>query len=859
VIRTPDQRLRVFVSSTLAELAPEREAVERAVKALALTPVMFELGARPYAPRELYRAYLAQSDIFVGLYWERYGWVGPDMDISGLEDEFRLSGGLPRLLYVKAPAPEREAGLARMLDEIKEKGTEAYRTFTTTRELGRLVRDDLAILLSERFAAGASAGAQPAGSDAMVSATVPRRPRSIPVTSTSLIGRDEQIDEVVALIQAPGTRLVTLVGPGGVGKTRLAIAVAERLDADFPQGATYLALGSISRSDLVMPRIASAVGASIEGARTPMDAVAEFLAETPTLLVLDELEQVAGIAPELDALLARCPGLRILATSRTILRIRAEREYPVAPLSVPAFADRPAVADVADLPAVRLFVDRAQAARFGFTLTDDDAPAIAAICQRLDGLPLAIELAAARTRLLDPSSLLERLRGSLDALGVGPVDLPERQRTLRATVGWSFGLLDADELRMIESLSVFADGWTLDAAAAVTEVSEDRTLDLLDALAGNSLVTVDAVEGGPRFRMATTVRELAAERLAEREDHAAIEQRHAAWFRSLVEGTDWPAERQAVWTTRIGREEANIAAAVRWSLDHDITPLPHLFRILWLYWQSRDRMPEGYAWIQESLGRAGELDEPGQAELQFVAAITAVEVGDDERALTAAAALERLRPRVDEPYLRAATDLAMSWILPIREDIEGALRAAIAAEDGFRAQGQPFLGWAALTVGLLEMTLGRLDEARVSLTEAAELGRRYENRWLETAANTQLAVVAVRTGHHDEARRLLATVADPSAAVDLSTQGLTFALVAHARLVLADGDPSAAALAMGAAEGQRRRAGTPAWPSRRRAEQELNAEIAAQLEPGTLADTMAAGARLNRAQSIALIREGMPG
>ena len=155
-IRTPDQRLRVFVSSTLAELAEERAAVARAITALRLTPVLFELGARPHPPRELYRAYLAQSDIFIGLYWQRYGWVGPDMDISGLEDEFRLSHSIPRLLYVKTPAPDREPGLTAMIDEIQSKGTESYRTFGTPRELGRLVRDDLALLLSERFAAAAS-------------------------------------------------------------------------------------------------------------------------------------------------------------------------------------------------------------------------------------------------------------------------------------------------------------------------------------------------------------------------------------------------------------------------------------------------------------------------------------------------------------------------------------------------------------------------------------------------------------------------------------------------------------------------------------------------------------------------------
>ena len=332
-IRTPDQRLRVFVSSTLAELADERAAVAGAISALRLTPVLFELGARPHPPRELYRAYLAQSDIFVGLYWQRYGWVGPGMDISGLEDEFRLSHSLPRLLYVKTPAPDREAGLTAMIAELQTEGTDSYRTFRTPRELGRLVRDDLALLLSERFAAAtgrADRSASPASDGDR------RGPRSLPVASTSLIGREQDIVEVSNLLAKPEVRLVTLTGPGGIGKTRLAIAVGERLDDRYPQGTVFVPLASIAQPELVLPRIAAAVGATIEGVRPPLDVLVEQLAETPTLLVLDNLEQVVAAAPDLDQLLARCPGLEILATSRTVLRLRAEREYPVGPLTVPA-------------------------------------------------------------------------------------------------------------------------------------------------------------------------------------------------------------------------------------------------------------------------------------------------------------------------------------------------------------------------------------------------------------------------------------------------------------------------------------------------------------------------------------------
>ena len=850
-IRTPDQRLRVFVSSTLAELAEERAAVARAISALRLTPVLFELGARPHPPRELYRAYLAQSDIFIGLYWQRYGWVGPDMDISGLEDEFRLSHSIPRLLYVKTPAPDREPGLTAMIDELQTEGTDSYRTFGTPRELGRLVRDDLALLLSERFAAADSRADRSASP---VSESDQRGLPSLPVTSTTLIGREQEIVEVTKLLETPEVRLVTLTGPGGIGKTRLAIAVGEQLNDRYPRGTVFVPLASIAQAEFVLPRIATAVGAKIEGASAPLDVLVEHFAEAPTLLVLDNLEQIVGVAPDLDQLLARSPGLRILATSRTVLRLRAEREYPVGPLTVPAFSGPAAIEQLATLPAVQLFVDRAQAVRHDFELTDENALAIVEICRRLDGLPLAIELAAARARLLEPDALLARLGSSLDALGTGPVDLPERQRTLRATVEWSFGLLDDAEQHMLATLSIFVDGWTVEAAAHVSGLTDDRTLDLLDSLAGHSLVSVDATDVGPRFRMLAAIRELGAERLAAGTDLADVERRHAEYFRALVEDADWPGERQAEWAERLRTEEGNLGVAIRWFFTHDIAPLPHLFRTLWLFWQMRDRMPEGRAWTQELLLRADALEDRAQAELLLSSAVTAAEVGDDDSAQAAVEGLERLEGRIDDPFLESAARLAVSWVLPIVDDFDGALQAASTALDGFRRQNEPFMAWAALTVGLLEMTLGRPDAAREHLTVANELGGQFGNKWLESAARAELASLAVRAGQLEEARTLLVESVDASKDTELSTQTVTFSLVACAQLALAEGDVRRAAMALGAADGLRRRAGLRAWPSMRRDEAELATRVAQEVDPDVFKDAFAAGSELNQREAIALVR-----
>ena len=260
------------------------------------------------------------------------------------------------------------------------------------------------------------------------------------MSTTSLLGREQAIDEVAGLVERPGVRLVTLTGPGGVGKTRLAVAVGERLRGRFGAGTVFVPLEAVTDPGRVLAAIGRAAGADLAGTGSPVEALAETFGDGAWLLILDNLEQVVQAAPDLGELLARCPQLAILATSRTVLGLGAEREYPVPPLPLPADPGT-AAAEIAASPAVALFVDRARAVRPGFALTEGNAAAVAEICRRLEGLPLAIELAAARTRLLDPPALLDRLAASLDALGTGAVDLPERQRTLRATVEWSVGLL----------------------------------------------------------------------------------------------------------------------------------------------------------------------------------------------------------------------------------------------------------------------------------------------------------------------------------------------------------------------------------------------------------------------------------
>jgi predicted ATPase len=850
-IRTPDQRLRVFVSSTLAELAEERAAVSRAISALRLTPVLFELGARPHPPQELYRAYLAQSDIFIGIYWQRYGWVGPGMDISGLEDEFQLSQAMPRLLYLKAPAPEREERLTAMIRSLQADGTTSYRSFRSPRELGRLVREDLAVLLSERFAGQRDVSSAAAAGSSRAQPHV----RTLPSTSTSLVGREQDIAQVAKLLEAPDVRLVTLTGPGGIGKTRLAVALAASLEDRYPMATVFVPLASITDPAQVLPAIAGALGASLEGTTRPLDALVEHLGDTPTLLVLDNLEQVVGVGPDLDDLLTRCPGLKILATSRTALRLRAEHEYAVSALTVPVFPEPPALEQVTSLPALELFADRARAVRRDFALNEDNAVAVAEICRRLDGLPLAIELAAARVRLLDPSALLARLGSRLDVLGTGPVDLPERQRTLRGTIDWSVGLLSDAEKEMLATLSVFVDGWTLEAAVSVSGLDEDRTLDLLDALAGHSLVSIDAGGHGPRFRMLETVREFSAELLSASSSSSAVEQRHAAYFREFAESTVWPLPDETAWAERLQTEEGNLRRAIRWFFTNDIAALPHLFRLLWRYWMLRDRMAEGRAWIDELLARETSLDDEGRAEVWLTSATTASEVGDDDAAAIAARELEHLQGRIEDRYLQSAMQMALSWVLPVVDDLDGAKRAASMSLQGFREQDEPMMEVnVVFTLGLLEMAMGSFDAAHQHLSEVYDSRKQFGDHWLASVACALLGSLAVEAGRLDEARVLLDEALQRSLDMERSTRMATFCLVAYAELTLATGEPQQSALALGAVDGLRARTGLRPWPLVRPGETRLLAGVREALPPQQFQDAFAAGFHLSRQDAVAIMR-----
>jgi predicted ATPase/class 3 adenylate cyclase len=677
---------------------------------------------------------------------------------------------------------------------------------------------------------------------------------NLPVQVNSFIGRERELQQAAGMVGE--ARLVTLTGPGGIGKTRLAVAVAERLHDRFGAGTAFVPLAAVTDPGLVLGSVARAVGADLGGAGSPLQALAEWFGDDQWLLILDNLEQVVSAAGDLGELLARCPAVAILATSRTVLGLAAEREYPVPPLPLPADPAAVPLAELEASPAVTLFVDRARAVRPGFALAEGNAAAVAEICRRLEGLPLAIELAAARTRLLDPAALLARLTVSLDALGTGAVDLPPRQRTLRPTVEWSVGLLDEAERSLLETAAVFADGWTIGAAAQVAGLEEDQALELSESLARHSLIHLGPAGDGSRCQMLETIRRFVADRLAARPDAAEIQHRHAEYYRALAEQADRPLRGggHAEWLERLQAEAGNLATAGRWFLGHDPAALPHLFRILYPFWYLRDRQAEARRWIDQLLPAAASFDPRAQAELAWTAAVIANEIGDDTAAVAACRRLAPLLEKIQDPFLHAICQLATAWTSPITGDLDGALQEVSVSLEQLRGQDEPF--WTALaayTTAVLETALGRPDSALQHLRETRALADRFGYAWLTAMSRVQLGTLAVTQGRLDQARELLDEALDVSLTIRI-TRHVTLCLAALAQLAFAEGDPGRAALLAGAAEGLRRRAGLRTWPILRQGETQLAHQVRQALGDDRFSQAFAAGSRLSQQEAAAATR-----
>jgi len=430
-------------------------------------------------------------------------------------------------------------------------------------------------------------------------------PTNLPAQRTSFVGRKREVARVKELLRGPG--LLTLTGPGGSGKTRLALQAAAELLDEYRDGVFLVELEPITDPSLVPSTIAGAIGARAEGARSVLDTLRDHLRDREMLLVLDNFEQVIEGAPVTAELLTASPRMRILVTSREPLHVAGEQELAVPPLDLPAAGEAPSPEELTRYAAVALFVQRAKAVDPGFRVTEANAPAVAELCLRLDGLPLAIELAASRVKLLPPAAILERLEHRLDLLTGGPVDLPARQRTLREAVAWSYDLLDDTERALYRRLSAFAGGWGLEAGEAVAspgaELAQD-VLELLGSLVDKSLIHRVATSEALRFRMLETIREFGVEQLEAAGEAEATRDRHASFFLAAVEAAE-PHLRglqQKRWLDELELDHDNLRAALRWGIETGNAKIGlRLVGAVWRFWHLHGHLAEGRSWAEEVL------------------------------------------------------------------------------------------------------------------------------------------------------------------------------------------------------------------------------------------------------------------
>jgi predicted ATPase len=556
--------------------------------------------------------------------------------------------------------------------------------------------------------------------------TLDARMNNLPAQPTPLVGRERELGEVRDLLRDEGVRLLTLTGPGGIGKTRLGLQVAAEVLDEFEDGVFFVALAPITDPALAASAVAEPLGVVEAGDQPLEENLKTYLRDKELLLLLDNFEQVLEAAPLVGRLLSACPSLKVVATSRSVLRVYGEQEYPVPPLELPQPGRLPPIDRLSQYEAVRLFIERAKAARPNFSVTDENAPAVAEICARLDGLPLAIELAAARIKLLTPSAMLERLGSRLKLLSGGARDLPERQRTLRGTIEWSHALLEEGERVLFARLAVFSGGRTLEAIEAVCDAKGDLPVDTLNGVSSlldkSLLRQEEGPEGEPRFVMLETIHEYARERLGASSEAEATRRLHAEYFLTLAEEAE-PGLNGADQLACLGRLEAehdNMRAALTWSLEREPQTALRLAGALARFWEKRSYFSEGSSWLEAALRLSDRV----------------------EAATTEAARRARL--------LSEAGTFAF-----FRTDFEHAIVLHGEALGLYRQVGDDSgVAFALLCLGAQHMEMGDPESGAPYLEEALALSRRIGDKRNTAGSLHNLAEVERQRGNYERAKML---------------------------------------------------------------------------------------------------------